>query len=238
MEQQTHIDIMALGCYHFGIHDDRRLLLLEHTMDPDNEPDFMEKTMNNLFEQFNETRQGAQNMGTEQICQIHSHYYTPQYCLYYAITAFKLFNAGRDREGLVLLSWAVHFLVDNGTPIHPDNLTAALDYIFGRHEEYEQHVDGRIQLYHQAIREGIRQGRDDTVRITLRRLQNYARASARQYDRIYTHFDRKNWERLDQITSVVMYNIGYWLARLLEQAYLSERAVRIRQYERESKRIR
>jgi hypothetical protein len=148
-------------------------------MDPDRNLLFMNHFMRRLKKNNPDIFLCEKRYGVKDVYTLHTHKKAPYYSIFFARLSHRLARDGDQKGSDIMLSWAVHYLVDCATPVHANSLVSLKDYLARRHRRYEDHLDSSLMSGTLDLLEDLHDGIESSIEVRTEYALEHATALTR-----------------------------------------------------------
>jgi hypothetical protein len=188
-------------------------------MDPDRNLRFMNRFMKTIRKEHPDIFLGLKKYWIRHTYTLHTHRHAALHSIYFARLSRRLSKNGLREQSDILLSYAIHYLVDCATPVHAGSLISVKDYVTRRHRSYEDHLEatilaGTLDLLY-SIQAGIKEGVKQKTRYALENAQALTRFSSGLYKPLLSSVRGHRMSEAEDITRQAFTRLGSDLAVFL-----------------------
>jgi len=211
MRKRSHLLVAQAACISLDMDEQRTKTVLKHTMDPDHNLRFMNRFMKNVRKDHPEIFLGKKRYRIKDVYTLHTHKKASFYSIYFAGLSRKIAEMGHKLESDILLAYAIHYLVDCGTPVHAISFVSAKDFFTRKHRKYEDHLEDSIETgavnFLSSIQVGLDSGEAGTD-YAQEHARTLTRYSSGLYKPLLSSFRLRKMGEVEDISHRVFTRIG------------------------------
>jgi len=236
MELLTHKKFTEVAISNLNIKDKLKNKIIEQSIEPDLFKYEVNNVLSKLFFEYPILTALAKKYNFEELPYIHNYKKIINCVNFLGKSALFLYNRNDKKNAYRLYAWAIHFLVDCGTPYHEINATNVKHFFFSKyHQRYETYLDENIDYFQPFIEAGYKLGFETEKKykkMNLITLTNFAKEKNIKISASFNKIDnskkdkkklQKNSLELQKISEKLLLKIGKDLGRFTKTFQLENK---------------